>query len=375
MPRTAINFDDNGGNVTTPVLRNELRLWEQLGSGAFGVAYRATFRARPLVVKLPATLLKNSPPSFDAVSHPQGLTLAEVMQTPDQIHPRDLRDARKALRDECENAEQVLNSDVERFTRASHLETPGINVVGASMLRAYMSDTERTIVESASRHHQALPGYTHMHPIVHFDAEIPLLLSEPAEGTLEGILTVLEDNRPLSNQWLETALQLSDAIAFLRDHIQWAHLDLKPDNVLYTHLPTTGRLHIWVGDYGQMAPMDAPTTFRFGAPGYKPDARLGLRMQQRNATCDQQQLFAYYATMLDLFQFPTANNFRTRLLDIDLVSIALPRMIKTRGTLFTYASAELFQHFMVPLLEPSVYVLDVLFERTRAWLRSVVPRP
>jgi hypothetical protein len=48
-------------------------------------------------------------------------------------------------------------------------------------------------------------------------------------------------------------------------------------------------------------------------------------------------------------------------------------MIKQRSSLVMYASAELYQHVMAPLLEPSVYVLDTLFERTRAWLYTMAP--
>jgi hypothetical protein len=377
MPHTAINYDNTAGNVNTPVLRTELRLFKRLGNGTFGVAYLAEFRGRQLVVKLPVTLLRTPEVRVHPSVNPDGRTLAEVIKPPRNIRQTVFERARNAFRKECQNAEQVLDSTVEHYMRANRGNGSSADaLVGAPLLEGYLSAEDQAVIDEARQRHRALPGYAHMHPIVHFDAQIPLLLSEPAQGTLEDLYVVIEDAPRLNAQWYEVARQLSDAIAFLRHPtVGMAHLDLKPDNVLYTHHPTTGRVHIWVGDYGQMDRANKRTTFVYGAPAFKPDDALALRMEQRGATCDDQQLFAYYATILDLIHFPTANNFNTRLLNLgnNIISVALPQVIKQRSSLVMYASADLYQHVMAPLLEPSVYVLGTLFERTRAWLYTMAP--
>jgi hypothetical protein len=119
MPRTAINYDNIGGNVTTPMLRSELRLFKRLGNGAFGVAYLAEFRGRRLVVKLPVTLLRNPETRVHPSVNPDGRTLAEVIRPPHNIRLTVFEHARTVFRKECQNAEQVLDSAVERHMHVS----------------------------------------------------------------------------------------------------------------------------------------------------------------------------------------------------------------------------------------------------------------
>jgi hypothetical protein len=266
MPHTAINYDNIAGNVTTPMLRSELRLFKRLGNGTFGAAYLAEFRGRQLVVKLPVTLLCKPETIVDPSVNPHGRTIAEVIRPPNRIRQSVLEHARTVFRAECQNAEQVLDSTAKHYMRANRGNgSTADELVGAPLLEGYLGAEEQAAIDQARQRHRALPGYAHMHPIVHFDAQIPLLLSEPAKGTLEDLYVVIRNEPRLDAHWYEVARQLSDAIAFLRHPtVGMAHLDLKPDNVLYTHHPTTGRVHIWLGDYGQMGRANERTTFDNG---------------------------------------------------------------------------------------------------------------
>jgi hypothetical protein len=81
-----------------------------------------------------------------------------------------------------------------------------------------------------------LPGYAHMHPVVHYDPKIPLLLSLPAEGTIEDLRVNVGEYTPdIPKQWLDIAWQLSEAMHFMLEYTELAHVDVKPANVLYVH--------------------------------------------------------------------------------------------------------------------------------------------
>ena len=369
MPRTAINLDDYDGQVHAMTLRDKLRVFKKLGSGSFGAAFTATLDGRALVVKLPVRLIARPRGPWDRT---QGSALAEVLEPPDAVNPAALVAAREAFTVECQNAERVLDSALEgQLRRDRHVDAPG-----APLLLRYETPETIAVIEAARRAHQSLPGYAHMHPILHFDAELPLLLSAPAQDTLENMYFLLGEDQKPSDEWFEAAFQLSSAIEFLRTYVQMAHLDVKPDNVLYSRDPRSGRPHIWLSDYGLMGPAGAPATFRIGTLNYKPDPDFARGLRQQGATCDQQQLYAYYATVLDMFRFPTANHHQVaRITEFDVVSLALPKLIRERSALIQYTSepsAELYHQLIVPLLEPSFGVLGDLFQTTRAWLQARV---
>ena len=148
---------------------------------------------------------------------------------------------------------------------------------------------------------QAQPGYTHMHPAVHFDASIPMLISLGADGTIAELRERLDEQTSPGAIWLRIAWQLSEAMAFLFERVQLAHVDIQPKHVLFVRYgDRQRRLHCWLSDYGDLCPVDGTAdVFERGDDAYKPH---GLT-QEEGVSHREHSLFAYYATLLDLFLF------------------------------------------------------------------------
>jgi hypothetical protein len=366
----------NKEGVNTRMLLEELVLMNELMRQEECVTYEATLRGQRLVAKLPAQLTTPTTTMFTNTTTTTtttttaavimagrrgqggGVTLDMVMKRYEAISVEVFAKARFEFMRECRRAEKVLDPPSERIIRDYHHNHHDDN---APFLSAVECDV---IAKGRQRWRNDWPGYAHMHPIVHFDPNIPLLLSESAQGTICDLRFLLkeEDPRP-SREWLDVAWQLSEAITFLRFGPKMAHTNLTPYNVFYT-TKSDGRLHIWLGDYGLVKPAAARRRRRrtglWGTPLYVVEA-----------TYDQQQLFAYYATLLDLICFPSA------LVDADWlsrtggnVSAGLSEAICTHSPLVTRASPELYAHIMAPLLTADVPLsaLSQRFGRTREWL-------
>jgi hypothetical protein len=146
---------------------------------------------------------------------------------------------------------------------------------------------------------QAQPGYTHLHPVVHFDARIPMLISLGADGTIAELRERLDGQTSPGPIWMRIAWQLSEAMAFLFEKVRLAHVDIQPKHVLFLRYGDhKRRLHCWLSDYGDLCPVDGTAdVFARGDDAYKPLVRLaGARHREHS-------LFAYYATLLDLLLF------------------------------------------------------------------------
>jgi serine/threonine protein kinase len=368
MPHTALNLSDEG-TVTTDVLLRNLVVRESLGQGGFGRAYKARLQRRQLVVKLPIALVRPDD-QIPNLRQGRGACLDDVLQPLDQVLDDDRKEARIDFKKECQNAEKVLDPPVERYIRNRYHGRRS----GRSLMWSMLTAVEQNVVAAARQRWQNEPGYAHMHPVLHLDRHIPLLLSEYAPHTLYGLSFVLGASQDGVDRWLVAARQLADAVAFLRRRVGLAHLDIKPNNVFYKVLTGTRRPHIWLGDYGLMARKDAQCTFRTGTRLYMLPLRLQAELSRDHFTNDHQQLFGYYATLVNLLTYTNANGAVEYLSrgHCPSVSDALLAAIAQRNhPLFTNAPPELFQHFMVPLFDASLYILDVLSERTHAWLQTL----
>jgi hypothetical protein len=109
-----------------------------------------------------------------------------------------------------------------------------------------------------------------MHIVLHFDTDIPAIISEPADGDLAGLQAkcVYEklhwlclDPRTLMPPalWIRIVAQLSSALDYMLCHSPYAHVDLKPGNILYQC--RGGRtepieLRCMIADYGICKPKD-----------------------------------------------------------------------------------------------------------------------
>ena len=110
-------------------------------------------------------------------------------------------------------------------------------------------------------------GYRHIHHFVHYDAHIPALFSERADGSLHDIqkaiihgkhgprwnLTLLLNTASPPLLWVSIAYQMTLAVDFLNTTVEWSHLDIKPNNILYKLHPGTAtnpQIHCMLSDFG-----------------------------------------------------------------------------------------------------------------------------
>ena len=366
MPRTALYYDDDAffhgetaasehtqREITRAELKAELRLQKMLGMGSFGTACQCTFRGRAWVVKLPRAQTRG----FIR----EGATLEEAMSV-----PVDQAERQRIVRDfaiECRNAEAVLDAPQVRALRdngRSALFTAGMPLEG-------LTDEEFDDVCRWREEWQSWPGYAHLHPVVHYDPLVPLLLSLPAEGTIEDLrVGVSARTQRIPMQWLDIAWQLSEALDFILTRTALAHVDVKPSNVLYVHRDD-GRVHCWLSDYGDLYPKNEPATFTHGTPAYMPEGT-------RWGTNAELSLFEYYSTLVDLFAVLVRSEARA-----DYVSCYEQPVCKTVARMpdrleplaaFFEAQPALRAHVVDALDVSGFNDLTRQFHATREWLLS-----
>jgi hypothetical protein len=321
MPRTGLYIqtaatltpDERSGLYSQPdvssLLERECRIGQRLGQGSFGVAFlvNQTASDEAWVVKLPRTLLRTDTKRLE------GTPLADAVQK----KPSEA-DRTAALHDfekECRNAEAILDPPYLQTLRT----TPGARLVNLTL-------EQKTRLEDETRAWRALPGYAHLHPLLHYDPRVPMLISARALGTLTDTRTA-DAFRLLpwpSEEWARVAAHLSAAVAFILDHTAMAHMDIKPDNVFVVRDPTTAnnkndeanaRYTYRLGDYGICRRQDEDVTYFWdrkhtsrelcGSPLYNPPiARKKRPMKYGEATCYQ-----CFATLLATIYLPSEQCF------------------------------------------------------------------
>ena len=280
MPRTALFMEFEPpvevtpGHFTQAPMRfrgnSRFTIDRQLGKGSYGVAVEfndtadtASSRGARLVAKFPHKFLKNISSS--------GQTISEALLEP-HLGPslKDIAKARKELRGECTNAEAILDPPYLRELNPDRRPGEGYS---------YLGTDERAQLERETQRWRAKPGYSHLHQVLHFDERIPMLISRRAEGTLQ----------QLRSKWgyafkLPTSLgggggaqatdpamwrdllgrQLGAAVGFILSNTSLAHMDIKPDNILYT-TRAPGVFNLQLSDYGLCFPK-AARVVPFGTP-------------------------------------------------------------------------------------------------------------
>jgi serine/threonine protein kinase len=285
---------------------------KRLGQGGFGVAFicsdSAIGDAPSLVVKLPTALVGDA-------DVPEGTPLGNALVEESEETADTFQQARAEFRDECRNAERILEPPLMRKLRAMH----GPDAVGAPL--QHLSPNEYRAMMAERAHWQALPGYAHLHPLLHFDESVPMLLSVLADGSLVDLREKFKQTAgrspldlfpltPASTQlapplWHSVARQLASALQFIDTYTELAHIDLKPDNVFFQTRPN-GQVHCMLGDYGLCVPKiyrieDAE--FMPGTMYYNPHAKLWRGdVEARRATARAQSFFQYFTTILDMLR-------------------------------------------------------------------------
>ena len=241
-------FDNIYGQIIA-----DLELMRRLGSGSYGVAYScrlpAVFGPQPFVIKISKRLVE------------AGLVLANmntrrILVRPlytaaqCQVHARAVRD----LKEEFTNYERIMDP------LSPHLQGASLTM---GITRAEHNDMLQR--EAAMQQH---PGHAHIHRIFHMDLQIPAILSERCDGTLDGLRAAASnlfearfDNATqqwqFADLWKQVGREICDAVDYIRTR-GLVHLDVKMQNILYIG-NGNNTYGFKLGDYGLLED-DAVTT-------------------------------------------------------------------------------------------------------------------
>lgn len=227
--------------------------------------------------------------------------------------------ARAELTLEFKNAERILEPPSMRQLRAIILG-PHVSeneAVGKPLQN--LNPRQYELAVNDRKRWQSLPGYSHLHPVVHFEPSIPMILSAQADGTLAELRHQIapdDGEAPLDLRpnvfggsvtpplWHRIARQIASAVMFIDTFTDLAHLDIKPENVLFRQNgDLTTNLHCWLSDYGICMPKNQSPPPRDHFPGtglYCPDARAW----SQNVLYRDVSIYQYFSTMIDLLRLP-----------------------------------------------------------------------
>jgi hypothetical protein len=305
MPRTALALDYGAplevselGHTSEPDAHAFLRncaLGGSLSRGAYGVAFHLV---RPpsiynvetqveWVIKLPCALLAGACYPRDNGWPPLRV---ESALKPLQTDDAERVSARQQFRQEFKNAEAILEPPLFRKLHS-----------GGGRIQIMWNGNWQRLAHERQRW-RSLSGYQHLHPVLHFDAAMPAIISARADGTLADFcrghlpalsLTPDKDAPPL---WYDFARQIVSAVTFILSNTPIAHLDIKPHNLFYTRVHGETPL-LQLGDYGLCAPSQSSVSIQWvGSAPYNPPIET---WQHVHFTYSDQSLFQMAATLLD----------------------------------------------------------------------------
>jgi hypothetical protein len=189
-----------------------------------------------------------------------------------------------------------------------------------------LTEEQRLRISADQHRMRAHPGFHHMHRVQHLDRALPAIISEKADGdlfSLRGLAlrtecqwlsysnSSIDQGKPPA-LWVRICAQLASAFAYIQTHTTMAHVDLKPENVLYqwassSRAPTREEpveLRCMLSDYGichgQNKPACSGRTFP-GTRHFNPPIATDLaRWREANGTMLQLSGFQCAMTALDL---------------------------------------------------------------------------
>jgi serine/threonine protein kinase len=275
------NIPDNSvvqqEQITTNDIEQYTELNARLGSGSFGTAFLAQYSKpntnssqnspieRKIVLKFSNVLIRSKIVVFLNNKFPTGIRMDW------NAKHRSLSDWKEGIRDmeiEYNNAVRILAPYYfNHVANTKHDRDFRLLEVRSEDFQAIQEEAKKL------RSHR---GYQHLHKILHFNYDLGCLFSEFCDGSLRNNIKKIQDyyyhmdsssnasmsytnsdmnNRVFSSPWLwGLNMQIGQAVHYLSEVAHIAHIDIKPDNILFQwHKSQYDRKHfiIWkLSDFG-----------------------------------------------------------------------------------------------------------------------------
>ena len=150
-------------------------------------------------------------------------------------------------------ANAVFLNEVQNFERIYETDFQLAKFKGAKRATD-ISDSDLLLMQDQLHKLKLHPGRKHIHQILHFDKDIPAILSERCNGTLHTLRTsrpgLFECIPDLSPTWKKVGHELASAIQYIESR-GMVHIDIKPGNVFFVWDPANKTQPIVkLGDFG-----------------------------------------------------------------------------------------------------------------------------
>ena len=243
------NIENQGDTPIYNMLRIAKPTNQWLGKGSTGTVYHASFvlpkHSIDCVVKFPNTLLRDE---CILISEQDGSVTLNPKKRDEA--KEDRRQGLEDLETEWHNAFLLHFGKAMIDTRIAepyHVTVSGENVVKASEAMALLRDKW---------------GYHNIHQLLAMDASVPCLISEHFDMDLIDWARQTQPSRAIVNG--QVARQMLAGLHYMHHHALLAHMDIKPQNMLYSQR----RQNMVLSDFGASRAIDAPCHDPAGTIGY-----------------------------------------------------------------------------------------------------------
>jgi len=234
---------------------------KRLGSGGYGWAYPALYRnpdpaiptMKKCVVKLPLNLIQNHIIEIDWNGN---IHLNERISDDDK---RSFSRAVSNFKGEWEHSFML------RFGRGvSKLGMDNVHwkITGAQFLKAQCERMEL----------KRFPGFDNIHSVQGIDLRVPLIMSEYFDGTLSDLsaLNFMVSNPDIRQAYMYKCIipQTYAGLRYMHIVAGLAHMDIKPQNMLYKFVPGNMYPQVVLSDFGSCVDAKTQINGDIGTRGY-----------------------------------------------------------------------------------------------------------
>jgi serine/threonine protein kinase len=300
----------------------EITVKQPLGEGSTGIAYKAVYNKRDeCVIKLPIRLLKANQIKLNKATG----RIVIVNQ--------------KERGSEYEAASDDLNYEWENYLLlhfGKHMRKHGMGNPGWRV-----SDKNLKTVIDEMNELKTINGYDNIHRILVLDPEVPLLMSEYFDGTVEDLSMMLKEQslKPPDQYIFECIIpQTLAGLHYMHsENVGLAHMDIKPMNMLYKEAQGQPYPLVVLCDFGLCQPSERPHNEYMGTPYFMAPE---IDKQGTIYIPKYTDVYSWAVSMLCACYPKAIDNADESLVDYLLLQVSLDR------PKFSYANQKVFEKIL-----------------------------